>query len=92
MTGQVTALSFYMIADSIKQLREILVWSSHLMDLRYKAQHRLNCIVDGRNAYCVEWFRVLRLILCKIRLVSNDTQPLDMFPFQFHMRLSPTRS
>ena len=89
MAGQVTALSFHLIADSVKQLREVLALSGHLMGLRNKAQHRLDCIVDSRDAYRVERLRLLCLVLCKIRLVSNDAQPLDMFPLQFHLNPLP---
>lgn len=57
------------------------------MGLRNKAQHRLDCIVDGRDAYRVERLRFLSLVLCKIRLVSNEAQPLDVFPLQLHESL-----
>lgn len=59
------------------------------MRLRNKAQHRLNCIVDGRDTYRIEWFRLLHLVFCKIRLISNDTQSLDMLPLQFHVSFLP---
>ena len=89
MAGQVTALSFHTIADGVKQLREVLARSGHLMGLRNKAQHRLDGIVDSRDTYRVERLGLLRLVLCKIRLVSNEAQPLDVFPLQFYVSPLP---
>ena len=89
MAGQVTSQSFHTIADGVKQPREVLARSSHLMGLRNKAQHRLDCIVDSGDTYRVERLQPLRLVLCKIRLVSNDAQPLDVFPLQFHLSPLP---
>ncbi|OKL47355.1 hypothetical protein BM477_06715 [Boudabousia marimammalium] len=89
MPGQGTTLGFHTIAKGAEQLRKVLARSGRLMVLRNKAQYQPDCIVDGLDAYRVEWFQLLRLVLSKIRMASNDSQPLDVLPFQFHVTFHP---